>query len=82
MTGAVFGDVAFAFGTVMANAAEVAKKFARGDGPFLLRKCRTVFLYRGVEIELAALQSGGAAVAVMGFEIEPKRKSVKEVAGE
>lgn len=42
-------------GLVMANPAEMSEHLPSGDGPGLLRKRRTVFLHRRVEIELAAL---------------------------
>ena len=42
-------------GFVVTNSAKVSEHLASGNGPGLLRKRGTVFLYRGVEIELAAL---------------------------
>jgi hypothetical protein len=54
MARAVFGDIAFAVGMVMTDAAKVAEKLAGGDGPFFPGKGRAIFLDFGVQIELAA----------------------------
>src|SRR6202041_4084876 len=40
---------------VVANSAKMAKKLARGDGPFLHGECRAIFLHRSVQINFAAL---------------------------
>ncbi len=55
VAGAVLGHIAFSVRVVVANAAEMTKQLARGDGPFLLRKRRAIFLHRRVQVQFAAL---------------------------
>src|SRR5437588_11269995 len=55
MSRAVLGNVAFPVGAVMADAAEVAERLPRGDGPFFLGKFRTVSLRRCVKVWVAAV---------------------------
>ena len=52
---AVFRHVAFSVGIVVADAAEVSEQFPRGNGPLFLRKLRTIFLHRGIQVQLAVL---------------------------
>ena len=62
MPGAILGDVAFSVAVVVADAAQMAKQLARGDGPFFLRKRGAVFLDGRVEVQFAVLpelQKGG-----------------------
>src|SRR5713226_2348840 len=81
MAGAVLRDVAFAVLVVVADAAEMREKLAGGDGRVFLGEGGAIFLHGSVKIELAAFDSCRMATAVMGFEIEPRRYSVEEVAG-
>src|SRR5258705_2632879 len=63
--GAVVGDVALAILVVVANAGEVGEELAGGDGGIFLGEGGAIFLYRGVQIELATViwlaESDGAA---------------------
>lgn len=81
MLRAVVGDVAFAVRVVVPDASQMAEQLARGDGPFFLGKAGQYFCTSASRSSLPRSDSWRIAVAVMGLEIEPNRKSVKGVAG-